>query len=100
MDRRSFLATALTLAAAPLLPALAQQAKPPMRTRWNVIGSEGYDAIAFLGPLSGRAIYRNYYAADADAFGAKLPPEILADVPRLARRIGRLAVRAVMAGAG
>lgn len=84
MDRRSFLSAALALAAAPLLPALAQQAKPPMRTRWNVIGSEGYDAIAFLGPLSGRAIYRNHYAADADAFGAKLPAGILADVPRLA----------------
>lgn len=84
MDRRFFLTAALALAAAPILPALAQQAKPPMRTRWNVIGSEGYDAIAFLGPLSGRPMYRSYYAADADVFGAKLSPGILADVPRLA----------------
>ena len=81
MDRRTFLAAALAL---PALPALAQGAKPPMRTRWNVIGSEGYDAIAFLGALTGRDLYRRYYAADADAFGAMLPAEVRADVPKLA----------------
>lgn len=81
MDRRLFLAVALAL---PAIPALAQSAKPPMRTRWNVIGSEGYDAIAFLGALSGRDLYRRYYAAESDLFASKLPAEIRADIPRLA----------------
>ena len=57
MNRRTFLAAALAL---PAMPALAQSAKPPIRTRWNVIGSEGYDAIAFLGPLTGRDLYQRY----------------------------------------
>jgi hypothetical protein len=81
MDRRLFLGT---LAAAATLPAFAQTVKPPMRTRWNIIGSEGYDAIAFLGALSGRDLYRRYYGAEADAFAARLPAAIRADIPRLA----------------
>jgi hypothetical protein len=81
MDRRLFLAAALAI---PALPALAQSAKPPMRTRWNVVGSEGYDAIAFLGALTGRELYRRFYGADADSFGARLPAQIRADVPKLA----------------
>jgi hypothetical protein len=81
MDRRQFLAATLVL---PALPAFAQVAKPPMRTRWNVIGSEGFDAIAFLGALSGRDPYRARYAAEADAFGPRLPAAVRADVPKLA----------------
>ena len=83
MHRRTFLAAAATALALPL-PAFAQADKPPMRTRWNVVASEGYDAIAFLGPLTGRDLYRRFYAAEADAFAAKLPPAIRADIPRLA----------------
>jgi hypothetical protein len=81
MDRRQFLAVALAL---PAIPAFAQVAKPPMRTRWNVIGSEGFDAIAFLGALSGRDLYRARYAAEADEFGPRLPADVRADVPKLA----------------
>ena len=81
MDRRLFLAAALAL---PAIPAVAQVAKPPMRTRWNVIGSEGFDAIAFLGALSGRDLYRARYAAEADAFGPRLPADVRTDVPKLA----------------
>lgn len=84
MDRRFFLAASLILAATPARPTIAQIAKPPTRTRWNVIGSEGYDAIAFLGALSGRDIYRSRYAAEADAFGPKLPAAARADIPKLA----------------
>jgi len=80
MNRRHLLAAALAL---PVLPAFAQL-RPPMRTNWNVIGSEGYDAIAFLGALSGRDLYRRYYAAEADIFAARLPAAIRADVPKLA----------------
>lgn len=86
MDRRLFLAATIgTAAALPALSlrALAQATRPPMRTRWNVIGSEGYDAIAFLGALSGGELYRRYYAADADVFAARLPAAIRADVPKL-----------------
>lgn len=83
MNRRHLLSVALALPLIPALPAFAQIAKPPMRTRWNVTGSEGYDAIAFLGALSGRDLYRARYAAEADAFGPRLPAEIRADIPRL-----------------
>ena len=83
MDRRDFLALALTAATGLAVPAFGQS-KSPMRTRWNVIGSEGFDAIAFLGALSGRDLYRARYAAEADAFGPRLPAAVRADVPRLA----------------
>lgn len=83
MNRRHFIASALTLLALPAIPAFA--ASPtPKRTRWNVIGSEGYDAIAFLGALSGEPLYLTYYAEDADAFAPGLPTDIRADIPRLA----------------
>ncbi|WP_343521496.1 hypothetical protein [Sphingomonas sp.] len=84
MNRRNLLAAALALPLVSALPAFAQMAKPPMRTRWNVIGSEGFDAIAFLGALSGRDLYRARYAAEADAFGPRLPADVRADIPRLA----------------
>ena len=84
MNRRLFLAATVALAALPALR-LPAQTKQPMRTRWHIAGSEGYDAIAFLGALSGGELYRTYYATDADAFAAKLPAEIRADLPRLAK---------------
>lgn len=52
-------------------------------TRWTVRTSVGFDAIAFLGPLSGVSLYREYYAADADAFGPRLPAATLADLKDL-----------------
>jgi hypothetical protein len=55
-----------------------------VRTRWNVVESEGFDAIAFLGPLSGQELYRRYYSDAADRFGMRLPDEVRADIPRLA----------------
>lgn len=69
MDRRSFVTALLAGLAAPAFPLRAQTA--PI-TRWRVRESEGFDAIAFLGALSGRDLYRGFYAADADAFGAKI----------------------------
>lgn len=80
MDRRQFIAVALVTLA---VPKVAAQAPPPMRTQWRVRSSEALDAIAFLGPLSGRDIYRSAYAADADAFAPNLPEAIRADIPRL-----------------
>ena len=79
MDRRQFLAVALVALAAPRVAAQT----PAMRTQWRVRSSEALDAIAFLGPLSGRDLYRSQYAADLDAFAPNLPEAIRADVPRL-----------------
>ena len=88
MDRRHFLAATPLGAAVAIVPLKAapfQRPAPlPMRTRWKVMESEGFDAIAFLGALSGRDLYRYYYAADADAFALKLPAAIRADIPKLA----------------
>ncbi|MEZ0241852.1 MAG: hypothetical protein ACAH11_00645 [Sphingomonas sp.] len=82
MDRRLFLAATLGAFAA---PAFAQDAP---YTRWKVTTSEGHDAIAFLGPLSGEPLYQDYYAADAAAFAPKLPEEIRADIPKLWKEAG------------
>lgn len=79
MDRRQFLAASLIALAAARAGAQAS----PMRTRWRVRSSEALDAIAFLGPLSGRSIYRDHYLSDAEAFAPKLPEPIRSDVPRL-----------------
>ena len=84
MNRRSLLLSALAapLATGVALPVLAQE-RPPMRTVWRVHGSEGQDAIAFLGPLSGRELYTRFYAADVALFAPRLTEEIRADVPAL-----------------
>jgi len=84
MQRRSFLTAALaaTLAAA-ASPAAITRITPPKRTRWKVRTSEGFDAVAFLGPLSGGELYTRYYADDAAAFALRLPEAIRADIPRL-----------------
>lgn len=80
MDRRSFITALIAGIAATAVPLRAQT---PSSTVWRVRESEGYDAIAFLGALSGRDIYRAYYAADADAFGAKLGQAMVDDVKAL-----------------
>lgn len=80
MDRRSFLATALLAVAG---PSLAQIGPPPMRTRWKVRASEGFDALAFLGPLAGGELYLPYYQADVNAFAPRLPASVRAEVSAL-----------------
>lgn len=86
MDRRLFLAAALGSLVP--FPGFAQQ-RPPMRTRWKVRTSLGFDAIAFLGPLSGESLYRSYYAADADAFAPRLPEAVRKDSPALWQEAGK-----------
>lgn len=88
MDRRHFIASALALSASGAV-ARTFPSSAKGRTHWNVIGSEGYDAIAFLGALSGQELYRRAYAADADSFSPRLPERILADIPRLADEAGK-----------
>src|SRR5687767_6619542 len=86
MQRRTFLATAVaTLAASTVLGrAVSAQTKAPNKTRWKVRASEGFDALAFLGPLSGAELYTRYYGADAAAFAARLPEAIRNDIINLA----------------
>jgi len=78
MNRRQLLAAA-TAAALPH-PAFAQ---PAIRTRWTVASSEGFDAIAFLGPLSGQPLYAPRYQAETSAFEPKVTPETRAAIARL-----------------
>ena len=79
MNRRQLLAAA-TAAALPL-PAFAA-----VRTQWRVQGSEGFDAIAFLGPLSGQALYAPRYEAEMKTFGPRVTAPTQAAVDRLQAR--------------
>jgi hypothetical protein len=62
MNRRQLFLTAAalslsSLAAVSASPALAA----PIRTQWKIGLSEGFDALCFLGPLSGKDFYARYY---------------------------------------
>lgn len=84
MHRRSLLSRALVaLGTFPLTREPAAATARPPRTRWTVRASEGFDAIAFLGPLSGTPLYLDFYAADAAAFAPRLPEWVRNDVVRL-----------------
>jgi hypothetical protein len=84
MQRRTFLAAPLIAPAASMFPTgpAAAQARPN-RTRWKVRASEGFDAIAFLGPLSGTRMYLDFYGEDAAAFAPRLPPPVREDIAKL-----------------
>jgi hypothetical protein len=86
MQRRIFLGSALaTIASSTVLGRLAAaQANVTNKTRWKVRASEGFDALAFLGPLSGAELYTRYYGADAAAFAPRLPEAIRKDIVKLA----------------
>ena len=79
MDRRSFLAVAMATFANPVLA----QSKLPMRTRWKVRPSIGFDALAFLGPLARGELYLPFYQSDADVFAPRLPQPIVSDIAAL-----------------
>lgn len=64
MNRRQLLALAAGLSLA--RPALAAPAT--LRTRWAVRASEGFDALCFLGPLSGKPFYADYYRDELAVF--------------------------------
>lgn len=66
-----------------LTPMPARAQTPAPRTRWKLRGSEGADAIAFLGPLSGTPLYLEFYAEDAAAFAPRLPEAVRQDLARL-----------------
>lgn len=84
MHRRSFVSgPLLAVLASTIPPRLAGAQAKANRTRWQVRASEGFDAIAFLGPLSGTQLYLDYYAEDASAFAPRLPQAVRSDVARL-----------------
>jgi hypothetical protein len=85
MQRRSLLAALLaSLAAyAESFKGAAASTAVANRTRWKVRSSEGFDALAFLGPLSGTALYLDYYAQDAAAFAPRLPLAVRHDIAGL-----------------
>lgn len=66
-----------------LTPMPARAQTPTPRTRWKLRGSEGADAIAFLGPLSGTPLYLEFYAEDAAAFAPRLPEAVRQDLAPL-----------------
>ncbi len=84
MHRRTFLHGPLLASVAPLWASGLASAEPGRhRTRWKVRTSEGFDAIAFLGPLSGTPLYLDFYAEDAAAFAPRLPEAVREDIARL-----------------
>jgi hypothetical protein len=86
MNRRNMLIGGSSVFVAGLVGlhgAMASSGKMANATRWKVRLSEGFDAIAFLGPLAGGELYREHYAADADAFGILLPITIRTQIRQL-----------------
>ena len=88
MNRRQFLAasvavTALGAIAWPLTPVRAQSPREPNLTRWSVVTSEGLDAIAFTGALSGGDLYLENYAKEAAEFAPRLPAAVRDDLVAL-----------------
>lgn len=86
MERREFLlSTASIVAGLPFVAeaAVAQAVATPPITRWHVRTAEGMDAVAFLGALSGGALYLEHYAREADEFGRRLPKSVLSDLRNL-----------------
>ena len=88
MIRREFLLRSTctiigsTLMGSTIERAAAQGSSLPA-TRWQIRGSEGFDAIAFTGALSGGDLYLQYYGGEAAEFGPKLPADVRADLAAL-----------------
>ena len=87
MIRREFLrrtaAATLASAFAGTKPARLAAQTASSATRWQIHGSEGFDAIAFTGALSGGELYLQYYAAEAAEFAPKLPPDVRTELAAL-----------------
>lgn len=57
-----------------------------MKTRWKVRGSEGFDALSFLSPLSGDPFYLEHYGKEAAEFAPRMPPHAMAALKALKQR--------------
>lgn len=71
MNRRQLI---LSAAALPLAVPAVSLAEAPIRTRWKVRASEGFDALCFLGPLSGKPFYADYYRAELAVILPRMSP--------------------------
>jgi len=85
MMRRSFLKSAVA-AGATLSLALIASAAAPMRTKWVVRGSEGFDALSFLSPLSGDPFYLDDYREAVARFEPLMPVEAMAILKALKKQ--------------
>lgn len=85
MNRRQLLA----LAAALPFAGSATLAAPAIRTRWGVRTSEGFDALCFFGPLSGKPFYADYYREELAAFLPKMSRPAMAAMAELAEEAAR-----------
>lgn len=56
----------------------------PSTTRWRVRWCEGLDALAWLGPLTGRPFYAQHYVAELAAFAPSLAPAVVPTLQALA----------------
>ena len=84
MNRRQLV---LTAAALPLAVPAVSLADVSIRTRWKVRASEGFDALCFLGPLSGKPFYADYYRAELAVILPRMSPaamEAMATVQAMA----------------
>ena len=79
MNRRTVLGIPIAVAGA----CSSIEADTAMRTQWRVRLSEGFDALAFLGPLSGKPFYARYYEAEIAAFKPRLSTALLDAVDSL-----------------
>ncbi|UAL12062.1 hypothetical protein [Caulobacter segnis] len=84
MNRRQLFLTAAALslsglAAVSASPVLAA----PIRTRWTVSLSEGFDALCFLGPLSGKDFYARYYKDELAQILPRMPKAAMAAMASL-----------------
>ena len=95
MKRRQFLAAA-SVGPALALPAFHSSAKAgdpqSNRTVWRVRQSEGLDAVAFLGALSGGELYLEYYADEVAEFAPRLHAEVQDDIVLLRRQLDQSGV--------
>lgn len=85
MDRRTFLGASVTTAALASAGPLSAKAMP-MKTRWVVRESEGFDALSFLSPLSGNPFYLDYYRDAVARFAPRMPAEAKATLKAIEQR--------------
>lgn len=84
MNRRQLI---LSAAALPMAVPAVSLADGHIRTRWKVRASEGFDALCFLGPLSGKPFYADYYRAELAVILPRMSPaamEAMATVQAMA----------------
>ena len=79
MTRREFLAAGCATSVVALAGPVAALAR---RTQWTVRGSEGFDALSFLGPLSGDPFYLRYYEPAVAEFAPRLPAAVMEAIGR------------------